>query len=340
MARPGRNWHLMTDEQLLEMRLCDLPVRIEKSPLEGRIKRLYSELDSHSFRFRPHVWLSSEWFSPDGVPGFAVPFYLTHPRLTKLERNQMLEVEGGTDVECMRILRHEAGHALDNAYRLHFRRRWRELFGSFTQPYPDSYKPKPNSRNYVLHLGAWYAQSHPAEDFAETFAVWLSPRSRWRRRYQGWSAMKKLEYVDELMQEIVSEPVKNWRRRRIEPLSEMKLTLGEHYERKREYYTAEWPAFYDRDLRRIFSQEKRHASRPTATLFMRRARRELRQIVAEGTGVHQYTIDYVLKHMIERCKELRLRVVGSEAFVKRQAMIMLTVHTMNIVHSGQYRIAL
>src|SRR6266567_3408508 len=96
----------------------------------------------------------------------------------KLERKQMLEVEGGTDTECLRILRHEAGHALDTAFRLHFRRQWRELFGSFAQRYPDFYKPKPKSRNYVLHLRAWYAQAHPAEDFAETFAVWLQPRSR------------------------------------------------------------------------------------------------------------------------------------------------------------------
>src|ERR1044072_3467043 len=99
----------------------------------------------------------------------------------------MLEVEGGTDTECLRILRHEAGHALDTAFRLHFKRQWREHFGSFAQRYPDFYKPKPKSRRYVLHLPTWYAQAHPAEDFAETFAVWLTPRSRWRRRYRSWS---------------------------------------------------------------------------------------------------------------------------------------------------------
>ena len=26
-----------------------------------------------------------------------------------------------------------------------------------------------------MHLDPWYAQSHPDEDFAETFAVWLTP---------------------------------------------------------------------------------------------------------------------------------------------------------------------
>ena len=139
-------WHRLTDDQLLDLRICDLPIKIKGSFLELHIKRLYSELNSRGIRFKPHVWLSEEWFSPDGVPGIAIPFYLAHPRLIKLERKQMLEVEGGSDTECMRILRHEAGHALDTAFRLHFKRRHRELFGSFAQRYPDFYKPKPKSR--------------------------------------------------------------------------------------------------------------------------------------------------------------------------------------------------
>src|SRR5690606_22025626 len=139
---------------------------------------------------------------PDGVPGIAVPFYLAHPRLMRLERDLMLEAEGAHEGTCLRILRHEAGHAIDNAYRLHRRKRWRELFGSFSEPYPDAYRPRPASRKYVQHLNGWYAQAHPAEDFAETFAVWMTPNYPWRRRYEGWPALEKLEYVDELMAEI------------------------------------------------------------------------------------------------------------------------------------------
>src|SRR6266478_1797142 len=218
-------WTRLPDEKLLSLRFCDLKLSIERSALKRQIRRLYIELESRGIRFRPHAWLSEEWFSPDGVPGIAIPFYLAHPRLMKLERKQMLEVEGGTDVECMRILRHEAGHAIDNAYRLHFKRRWHQVFGLFTQRYPDSYKPKPNSRRYVLNLDAWYAQAHPAEDFAETFAVWLQPRSNWRRRYRGWPALRKLEYVDELLQEIAGSRPKNRVRRKIETLPEIRTTL-------------------------------------------------------------------------------------------------------------------
>jgi hypothetical protein len=329
----------LADERLLDLRFCDLPLQIEGTELEARVQRLYQELETRCIRFKPHVWLSEEWFSPDGVPGIAIPFYLAHPRLTKIERQQMFEVEGGTEVEFMRILRHEAGHALDTAYRLHFRRRWRELFGSFTEPYPDYYRPRPNSRKYVLHLGAWYAQAHPAEDFAETFAVWLTPNSRWRSRYQGWPAFQKLAYVEELMKELAGAPSLNRVRRQVEPVSQMKLTLREHYRRKREHYAFEWPAVYDRDLRRVFSADSRYRHRPSAASFLREFRRELCEAVAEGTGVHQYTINHVLQHMIERCKKLRLRMTFSQSETQRKAMIMLAVQTMNVVHSGYYRLA-
>ena len=111
------------------------------------------------------MWLSEEWFSPDGVPGIAVPFYLAHPRLERLERRIMREAEGGNARLLMRILRHEAGHALDNAYRLRRRRRWRDVFGPASLPYPARYRARAGSRRYVHHLGEWYAQAHPDRGF-------------------------------------------------------------------------------------------------------------------------------------------------------------------------------
>ena len=165
------------------------------------MEKLYRELNARSIAFKPHVWLGEEWFTPDGVAGFAIPFYLAHPRLMKLERAQMLEVEGASEGECMRILRHEAAHALGNAFRLHSRRSWKDIFGSYRVDYPEWYQPQPGSRDYVLNLDAWYGQAHPAEDFAETFAVWLKPGNNWRRQYEGWGALRKLEYVDSLMKD-------------------------------------------------------------------------------------------------------------------------------------------
>jgi hypothetical protein len=330
----------LTDEQLLRLTISRLPLRIERTPLENRVARLYEELNNRGLAFKPHVWLAEEWFTPDGVPGIAIPFYLAHPRLVKLERKKMLEVEGGTDRECMRILRHEAGHAISNAYYLHKRRRWRELFGPFERAYPDFYEPDPNSRNHVLHLSAWYAQAHPAEDFAETFAVWLAPGSRWRRRYAGWPALEKLEYVDRLMEEIAGVPPKNRSLRVVEPLAKIRLTLEEHYRRKREHYAVHWLPFYDNDLRRIFSDDPRHAAYPTAVSFLRRIRRDVRHEVAEATGVHHYTVDQLFKDLIDRSRGLRLRVATDEDHARERVMIMLAVQTMNVLHKGYHRIPL
>ena len=124
------DWATWPDERLLDLRLCDLDVKIAGSNLEDRITQLYQELDGRGLRFHPHFWLSDEWFCPDDVPGIAIPFYLAHPRLAKLELAQMLEVEGGEPDSCMRILRHEAGHAIENAFKLRRRRHRQQLFGN------------------------------------------------------------------------------------------------------------------------------------------------------------------------------------------------------------------
>lgn len=341
-GKPTRRlwWTDLPDEQLLDLRLCDLRLKVSDSNLSARLDRLNEDLARKSLGFRPHVWISSEWFSPDGVPGIALPFYLAHPRLTKLERKQMLKAEGGSETECLRILRHETGHCIDNAYRLHRRKRWREIFGSFSQPYPKHYRPKPRSRNYVLHLDAWYAQAHPAEDFAETFAVWLQPGNKWRQRYKGWPALRKLEYVDELMHEIADTPPPVRNRLTVEPISQLKRTLRQHYRKKKMLYADEFPDFYDSDLRKLFSEAPKYRDQPTAASFLRRIRPHLREHVAQWTGTHPYTIDQVLRDMIDRCIELKFRLARPEDEAEVQAMMMVTVQTMNFLHSGQHRVAL
>src|SRR6185295_4060235 len=196
------DWTTLSDEKLLEVRMSDLKLTIEGTELESRIAEISAELDARGLVFRPFYYLSDEWFTPDGVPGIAIPFYLAHPRLAKLELKEMLEVEGGDPETCLKILRHEVGHAIDNAYALRRRPTRRKLFGDPGTEYPEYYTPKPYSKSFVQHLDHWYAQSHPDEDFAETFAVWLDPQSMWATRYAGWPAQRKLEYMDKLMREI------------------------------------------------------------------------------------------------------------------------------------------
>jgi hypothetical protein len=332
-------WENASDEELLNFRFSDLGLESPGEFLSARIEELNQDLEQKGLVFRPFFWLSEDWFTPDGVPGIALPFYMAHPRLTELERSQMLEVEGGTVDWCRRILRHEAGHAIDNAYELQRRRHRQRLFGLSSDPYPESYAPKPFSKNFVRNLDYWYAQSHPDEDFAETFAVWLDPGSSWRERYQGWPVLKKLEYMDKLMSEIAREPPLSTARRRPFLLSSLKQTLRSHYERKRDSYQLELPTFYDRDLRRLFDGVQREGA-VTAAEFMQQHRKEVRRLVARWTGVYQYTVDQVLGEMTRRAKDLNLFVGTNPEEAKLNFSLLLAVHTMNYLHSGRYRFAL
>ncbi len=333
-------WARLSDEELLELRFCDLDLKIEGTELAPRIQQLYKELEERGLRLCPPCWLSSEWFSPHDIPGIAIPFYLAHPRLRKLEERQMKDVEGGTRTWCMQLLRHEAGHSYEAAYRLSRRKQWRKVFGRASKSYPDYYSPKPFSRKFVLHLEWWYAQSHPVEDFAETFAVWARPGSQWRKRYKDWPALKKLEYVDELMSEIAGRPPPVRRGSPVEPLHRLRQKLREYYQEKQERYGSDYPDFYDRDLRFLFPSTPDQRKYPPASTFLRRIGPELPRCVASWTGEYAYTINLVLKDMIQRARELNLRMSRAESEVKLEAAILLTMQTMNYLHSRNHRLAL
>jgi len=337
MPRQKFAWASLPDEQLLRLRLKDLKVRIEGTWLEDCLGTLHDELEERGIRLRPHAWISSEWFSPDNTPGIAIPFYLAHPRLMQLEKKMMLDVEGGTWSECMRILRHEAGHTVQHAYQLHRRRRWQQLFGPSSKRYPRYYRPNPGSRHFVQHLRLWYAQSHPDEDFAETFAVWLRPRSNWRTRYAGWPALKKLEYVDELMGEIATQRPPLINRERLDPLSQLTESLADFYQKKQALYIVHPPKTYDRDLHRLFSADPRHRRSQAASTFIRRHRASIRRLVARWTGENQLTLDAVLDDMMARCREHNLRAVGSERKLLVDFTVLLTAKTMHALFGPSRR---
>jgi hypothetical protein len=313
----------LSDEQLLCLRFCDLNLSIERSALRRYVTRLYSELENRGLDFRPHVWLSEEWFSPDGVPGIAVPFYLAHPRLERLERRIMGEAEGGNSRWMMRILRHEAGHALDNAYRLRRRRRWREVFGPASLPYPNRYRARPGSRRYVHHLGEWYAQAHPTEDFAETFAVWLKPKSSWRTHYADWPAFGKLSAVDELVAQMRDTPPPVRNRVRIEPIDHNTRTLAEHYRRKLAHNRSTRRGVSDQFLRKVFSTERLHPRATRAATLLRAHRAALVAYVARKLSTERYTVQQILRMLIERSETLRLYVRGSRREAIRHSRSML-----------------
>ena len=327
----------MSDDEILRLRICDLKLRIPGTELESRIETFYGELAAKGISVKPLCYLGEEWFCPEGCATIAIPFYLAHPRLKKLEEKMMMEVEGGTESWCLRLLRHEMGHVLNHTYLLEKDKKWRKLFGSPSLEYSESYRARPYSKRFVRHLEGWYAQSHPEEDFAETFAVWLTPRSNWRKRYAGWPALKKLNYVDELMAEIAEQRPQMTRRRRTDPLNKYKITLAEYYEKKQALYAVDTPKTYDRELHRLFSADPKYRRRRAASTFLRKNRTKIRQMVAKWTGEHQFTLDSVIDDMIDRCRELKLRAVGPERQLKIDFIVLLTAKTVHSLYGPKRR---
>ena len=314
-----RSWVGLSDAELLNLRFRDLGLNEVSSFVGPDVEYLYETLERRGIRFKPHVWLSTEWFSPDGVPGIAVPFFAAHPRLAQLERRVKGEAEGGNRHGRRRILCHEAGHALDTAYGLRRRADWRAVFGRSSRPYSRDYAARPASRRFVQHLGHWYAQSHPTEDFAETFAVWLQPKARWRREYAGWPALKKLEYMDRVMAEIAGTRPRNCDRSVVAPLSTNRRTLREHYRR---HGMSEDPAErrYDPWLKREFASRSARPNALPLSGFLSQIESELKKPIMRRTGAGTYLFVHVASALRRRARELDLVLKVNQRESKRSAI--------------------
>ncbi len=302
------DWANYTDEQLLQMRICDLKLKIPGTELESRIEAFYRELDEKAIAFKPVCYLGDEWFCPDGASTIAIPFYLAHPRLKKLEERMMMEVEGGTQAWCMRLLRHEMGHVLNHAYLLEKEPLWQKLFGPPSLDYSESFRARPYSKRFVRHLDGWYAQSHPEEDFAETVAILLTPGLDWRRQYRGWKALDKLEYVDDLMRKLAGKPPLVVSRAKMSEASRLRSRLEGYYKRRRRLYAQDFPDFFDSDLRRLFVDASVAPSAERAAAFLRRSRKPILEAVSVWTGEPKFTVSRLFRALTERCAELDLRV--------------------------------
>ena len=311
MSTIARTIDRLSDKELLRTRFCDLPISLDGTVVEQRARRVFAELAERGIKVKPSTWLSEEWFNPDDTVGFAIPFYLAHPRLIRLEHRLMLEAEGASERESLRIIRHETGHAVDEAFQFYRRPEYVAVFGSPRRRYPTSYAIVPHSRQHVMHLNAWYAQAHPVEDFAETFATWLRPKRLWRRQYRDWPAIKKLEAIDAWLGACRDRPPLVINRTPEGELLNNERTLEEHYEEKRAFYGVGSSAKFDRELLRIFaspSEARAFNSRlPSATSVLRTIRSPVRKQLARPLGVPAYTVDQVLRQLIQRARALNLK---------------------------------
>jgi hypothetical protein len=223
------------EQILLSRKISELHLRIEGTHLEELISQLYKELDKVGILFKPKTYLSNDWGCPNKVPIIGIPFYLADSKLGRI-KNQLTGIRIEYDTEIMMLLRHEAGHTFNYAYLLYRKPSWRKLFGRFSLPYVENYKVDPFSNRFVHHLSGWYAQRHPDDDFAETFAVWLNPDSNWKKRYDGTSALDKLLYVSKMVAEYGRKPPLVTGGKLDMPVEEMVMTLGEWFKTLRKYY--------------------------------------------------------------------------------------------------------
>ncbi len=293
-------------QEILHKPIRELGLTLEGSPLERFVHQLYRELDRKRLhKFHPACYLTDEWGCPSGEPVIGIPFYLANPRLARLEK-EMNDLEDAREI--MMYMRHEAGHAFNYAYELYKTPAWRELFGPFRRAYREHYRPIPFSRQYVRHIAGWYAQKHPDEDFAETFAVWLTPGSRWRARYRGWGALAKLNYVDRVARKLAhTDPIRQNGRADI-TVEEMEATVAEFYQRVNEEDFAVTGLALDTDLVDIFnvSRRRRKNVRPAAEV-LRENRKPLVDKVTYWTGVPRPLIRKLAELIETRAAALNLR---------------------------------
>jgi hypothetical protein len=323
-------------QEILGKPIRDLGLKLDDSPLQRFVQQLYRELDRKGLKkFRPLCYLSDEWGCPSGEPVIGIPFYLANPQLAQLER-EMNDLEDAREI--MMYLRHEAGHAFNYAYRLYRTPEWRQLFGPFRRAYRDDYRPVPFSRKFVRHMAGWYAQKHPDEDFAETFAIWLTPGSRWREKYKGWEALAKLKYMDRIARQFGNADPVRPRGRTDVTVEEMDTTVREFYTNAPEQALPSQDLAVDADLVDIFNVSKRRKKgvRPASEL-LHAHHKAIVDKVTYWSGVQRPLIKKLMESIEARAAELQLL---SDIKCESQHLVEMTVYAtalaMNYVSRGKF----
>ena len=336
----------ISEEELLNSKICDLPLSIDGMWLNECVQELYGELKSKGIVFNPLCYLAEEWLTPENEPVIGIPFYLAHPTLIKLEKKMMLEAEGETKAWCMKLLRHEAGHALCYAYHLNKKRSWQKVFGLSSKNYGDTYRFQPYSKRFVRHLDGFYAQYHPDEDFVETFAVWLTPDSNWQDKYKGWKALDKLKFVDDLMRDIQGQPPVVAQGTKYWYFKKLKITLKKFYRKRRKFAEEDFPDFYDSQLKKIFKpltlqeykeEKKNNKDLIFAADFLKKYHRSIVYNTQRSTGERTYIITDLLKRITERCRQMNMVVTQTQIEAAICVAVYVASLIMNYMHTGWFR---
>jgi Putative zinc-binding metallo-peptidase len=322
----------------------ELGLGIEGSALGPILAEFLEELRAAGIvRVVPRFYLSTEWGVPDGTVAIAIPFYLARPDLVALQEERLGYVEGVGRLDILRYLRHEMGHVVNYAYRLHESPDWSERFGSMSEPYREEYRPEPFSRRYVRHLPGWYAQKHPDEDWAETFAVWMTPGLDWRTEYAAWPvALEKLQYCDRTMASLADRDPLVTADDLDEEVGELGYSVEDHYRNLSGGVVESFPDL-DGALRSIFEDlgHPEHgpadAPRSPASSLFRKIERELTINVFRWTGAFPERTRPLIRHLADRADRLgQVYPEGREAMAVVAVTTLVTALSMNLVQRGSY----
>jgi len=321
-------------QKFLTTRICDLEMDIEES-LAYCFRRLKKELKEHQVLLWPDFYFGNEWGCVNKKISISIPFSLATPELRELEG------EVPKDEEIVKILRHEAGHAINYAYKFWKQEDWEETFGDFTKKYQDGYlyRVNPWSRSYVRHLhylgDPHYAQKHPDEDWAETFAIWLDPRSRWEKKYLNWpNALAKLSCVDRLMEEITGKEPPNLSRKHEGAYSTIEETVSEWWGLDGEILDEELQEFLN-DMNEIFVKpsDSQRAMLPAWKLIRKYARLLSEHVSLWISGSNKHKVRKCLRKWEAICKNESLSYLPEhQERLLIELTTLLTYHVMDGVH--------
>lgn len=336
---PSETFH---EKGLSSTPIRELGLKIEGTRLEPIIAEFEVELQQAGLRkLRPRFYLSTEWGVPFGTVAIAIPFYLARPDLTKLHVERGGHVEGDSQTDILRYLRHEMGHVVNYAYRLYEDEAWVKQFGAITQPYVEEYRPEPFNRNYVDHLPGWYAQKHPDEDWAETFAVWMTPGRDWNAEYADWpKALAKLAYCDRTMAALKDREPLVTTIDLDEDVGDLSFSLEQYYRPSLANGIDPAPGL-DGSLRVIFDERRNDGklavAQKSAAALIRRWEHALMSDVFRWTGHFPERTRLLLRHLAERAEALHLVYLEErETHVLMALTTLVTALAMNHVYRGAY----
>jgi len=320
--------------KLLSTKLNELPLKIIDSHLEPAVKQLYIELGNAGISFKPETYLSDGWGCPSGIPIIGIPFYLADPVIYQVV-NEFIDPAPCDDSELIKYLRHECGHALNYACLLYKEPDWEKTFGLYSKPYKDNYKAVPFDTRFVRHSAGWYAQKHPDEDFAESFAVWLTPDSNWQKMYANTLALPKLLYISSLVKEFGGRQPEVTGGELDRPLEKLDVTLAGwcRMQRKAGRRKIVLPDIINEDLRRLFPDAE---GDPVVSIFQANSR-QLVHDVHDWTGVNRDSLGSLTHELSKRVETLELTIEPDKNTERiTNLAIFISTLAMNYQYSGKF----